>query len=252
MGNGAEPMMVETRARSVLKAASYRAFGTLITALIVFVCTGRIKLAIGAGAVEAAAKVVLFFFHERLWNRIRYGRREAAPAVVWFTGLPGSGKSTLARRTAAALRDAGHRVEYLDGDSVRRIFPSLGFARSERDMHIRRVGHLASVLEGNGVTVVASFVSPYAESRGFVRGLCRNFIEVHVSTPLEVCERRDPKGLYAKARRGEIGDMTGVGDPYEAPAAPEVAVDTSVLSEPEAVEAVLRAVAKRLDGRGGP
>jgi len=95
-------------------------------------------------------------------------------------------------------------VELLDGDEIRSVFPSTGFSHAERDAHIRRVGFLASRLERHGVTVVASLVSPYRESRQFVRSVCRRFVEVHVSTPLEECERRDPKGLYRKARAGEI------------------------------------------------
>ena len=97
-----------------------------------------------------------------------------------------------------------------------------GFTREERNEHVRRTGFLASRLEAHGVTVVASFVSPYRESRDFVRGLCRNFIEIYVATPLEECERRDVKGLYARARRGEISNFTGINDPYEAPEHPDI------------------------------
>ena len=122
--------------------------------------------------------------------------------MLWFTGLSGSGKSTIARRVAAELRRQGRRVEYLDGDLIREIFPATGFTRAERDAHIRRVGWLASRLEHHGVIVVASLVSPYGVPQ-FVRGLCRRFLEIWVSTPFEECERRDVKGLYARARRGE-------------------------------------------------
>ncbi len=117
-------------------------------------------------------------------------------------------------------------VEYLDGDAMREIFPTTGFTRAERDAHLRRVGYLASRLEEHGVIVVASFVSPYRESRDFVRGLCRNFVEIYVATPLEECERRDVKGLYARARRGEIRNFTGIDDPYEPPEHPELTLDT--------------------------
>lgn len=151
-------------------------------------------------------------------------------AVVWFTGLSGSGKSTLARWVAAELQGEALPVEMLDGDIIRDMFPDTGFTRSERDAHIKRVGYLASRLEFHGVTVLASFVSPYRESRDFVRNLCRNFIEVHVATPLDECERRDIKGLYAKARRGEIRNFTGIDDPYEPPVAPDLAIDTSRIS----------------------
>lgn len=168
-------------------------------------------------------------------------------AVVWFTGLSGSGKSTVAEWVAAELRRQGRPVEMLDGDAMRRVFPNTGFSKAERDAHIRRVGYLASRLEHHGVTVVASFVSPYRESRDFVRGLCRNFIEVHVSTPIEECERRDVKGLYAKARRGEIQEFTGVSDPYEPPVSAELVLDTSGMSVEDAGRQVLAAI----DARAG-
>jgi adenylyl-sulfate kinase len=154
--------------------------------------------------------------------------RPASPAaVLWLTGLSGAGKSTIAEWVVSRLRARGHRVEHLDGDTIRDLFPDVGFDRASRDAHIRRVGHLASRLEHHGIVVVASFISPYASSREFVRELCKNFVEVHVATPLPVCEARDPKGLYLRARRGEITDFTGIDAPYEQPPNPELHVDTS-------------------------
>lgn len=165
--------------------------------------------------------------------------------VLWFTGLSGSGKSTLAEWVAAELRRRGSAVEMLDGDSIRDVFPNTGFSKAERDAHIKRVGYLASRLEFHGVTVVASLVSPYRESRDFVRGLCRNFIEIYVSTPLDECERRDVKGLYARARRGEIRNFTGIDDPYEPPVAPDLVVDTSGVSLEDAGRQVLAVIRER-------
>jgi len=152
---------------------------------------------------------------------------DVRPVVVWFTGLSGSGKSTLARWLADELRTWGLPVEVLDGDDIRARFPGIGFTRAEREAHIKRVGHLASTLEQNGVCVVVSLISPYEESRQFVRRLCHNFVEVYVSTPLDVCERRDVKGLYAKTRAGAIAHFTGIDDPYEAPSSPDLLLDTS-------------------------
>jgi adenylylsulfate kinase len=149
------------------------------------------------------------------------------------------------------LRGRAWPVERLDGDSIRDIFPNTGFSKAERDAHIRRVGYLASKLEHNGVFVVASLVSPYRESRDFVRGLCRNFVEVHLATPLEECERRDVKGRYAKARRGEIRNFTGIDDPYEPPIAPELVIDTTSLSVEDVGERILARVCDRSEtGRG--
>ena len=165
-------------------------------------------------------------------------------AVVWFTGLSGSGKSTVAARVADELQRRGLKVERLDGDALREVFPT-GFTREERETHLRRVGWLASRLEHHGVVVVASFVSPYRESRDQVRRMCRNFIEVYVNTPLAECERRDVKGLYARARRGEIANFTGISDPYEPPLNAEIVVDTTGLPKDEVAGRVMAL----LDGR---
>jgi adenylylsulfate kinase len=161
------------------------------------------------------------------------------PAVIWLTGLSGAGKTTIAVPVVAALAARGAAVELLDGDAIRELFPATGFTRPERDAHIRRVGYLASRLEAHGVTVVASLVSPYRESREFVRSLCRRFVEVHVATAFAECERRDPKGLYRRARAGEIANFTGLDDPYESPEAPEIVIDTTVMTPDEAAARIL-------------
>lgn len=172
------------------------------------------------------------------------GSKSPSP-VLWFTGLSGSGKSTIATRVHEALVGRGIEVEYIDGDALREVFPSTGFTRAEREEHLRRTGYMASRLAAHGVTVVASFVSPYRESRDFVRKLCRDFVEIYVATPLDECERRDVKGLYARARRGEIRNFTGIDDPYEVPERPELTLDTRALSVEQCVSAVL----ERLGGQ---
>jgi adenylylsulfate kinase len=159
--------------------------------------------------------------------------------VVWFTGLSGSGKSTIAVGVHEELVRRGVDVEYIDGDALREVFPNTGYTRAEREEHLRRTGYMASRLAAHGVTVVASFVSPYRESRDFIRKLCPGFLEVYVATPLEECERRDVKGLYARARRGEIRNFTGIDDPYEVPEHPELTLDTGALSVEQCVAAVL-------------
>lgn len=159
--------------------------------------------------------------------------------VLWFTGLSGSGKSTIATKVHEELERQGRNVEYIDGDALREVFPNTGFSREEREEHLRRTGYMASRLAAHGVTVVASFVSPYRESRDFIRKLCREFVEIHVATPLDECERRDVKGLYARARRGEIRNFTGIDDPYEPPEHPELTLDTRALSVDECVAKVL-------------
>jgi adenylylsulfate kinase len=159
--------------------------------------------------------------------------------VLWFTGLSGSGKSTIATRVHAELERRGVEVEYIDGDALREVFPNTGFTRAEREEHLRRTGYMASRLAAHGVAVVASLVSPYRESRDFIRKLCRDFVEIYVATPLEECERRDVKGLYARARRGELRNFTGIDDPYEPPESPELTLDTRALSVEQCVAEVL-------------
>ena len=160
------------------------------------------------------------------------------PTVLWFTGLSGSGKSTISEKVYARLKDEGYEVEHLDGDAVREVFPSTGFSKEERDNHVKKVGFIASLLQKHGVFVVASFISPYQDARDFVRNQCEDFTEVFISTPLEVCEARDVKGLYEKARSGEIDNFTGISDPYEEPANPEIDIDTTDISPEEGVQQV--------------
>ena len=173
------------------------------------------------------------------------GTQVPAP-VLWFTGLSGSGKSTIATQVHTELVRRGTDVEYIDGDALREVFPNTGFTRAEREEHLRRTGYMASRLAAHGVTVVASFVSPYRESRDFIRRLCPGFMEIYVATPLEECERRDVKGLYARARRGEIRNFTGIDDPFEAPEHPELVLDTRTLTVEQSVSAVLERLGDRL------
>jgi adenylylsulfate kinase len=161
-----------------------------------------------------------------------------SPAVLWFTGLSGAGKSTVATAVERRLREMSVRTELLDGDAVRALSPT-GFTRQDREAHVARVGFIASRLEHHGVTVLCALISPYRSSRDGVRELCRRFIEIHISTPLGECERRDVKGLYARARRGEVRQFTGIDDPYEPPVNPELTIDTTEMTLDAAVARVL-------------
>ena len=148
--------------------------------------------------------------------------------VLWFTGLPCCGKTTLALAVEKELRSLGlEKTERLDGDVVREgLTGDLGFSKEDRDKNIERVTFVAKLLSRNGVAVMASFVSPYRKARDKARKDCTNFIEVFVDCPVEECEKRDVKGMYKKARQGEIKDFTGVDDPYEEPEKPEIVVRT--------------------------
>jgi adenylylsulfate kinase len=168
-------------------------------------------------------------------------------ATAWFTGLSGSGKSTVAAGVEAALVDRGVAGFVLDGDDVRfGLNGDLGFSPEDRAENIRRVGHVAHLMTQAGVIVLASFISPYARDRDAVRALHADvpFIEVFVDTPIEVCEARDVKGLYAKARAGEIPEFSGVSAPFEAPEHPDLRLDTSTLDLAACVDAVLDALAE--------
>lgn len=239
-------MYKETYARSVIKSISWRFWASLTTIALVLLFVGEIKAALSVGITEIVAKIILYFFHERTWDKIRFGKEEIQPLILWFTGLSGSGKSTLSEAVYKELMKKDIKTERLDGDTVRDIFPKTGFTKIERNEHIKRVGYLASRMEKNGIFVVASFVSPYKESREFVRDLCDNFIEIYISTPLEICEKRDTKGLYKKARNGEIENFTGVNDPYEEPQNPEITIDAGKLSIEKATKKVMKYINKKM------
>jgi adenylylsulfate kinase len=167
---------------------------------------------------------------------------ESKSAVIWLTGLPGSGKTTISNALCRRLQSLGNKVEPLDGDVIRNLFPRTGFTRQDRDEHVHRVAHLASLLEKHDVFCVVSLISPYADARKFARSICGRFVEVYLSTPLKECERRDPKGLYAKARKGVIKNFTGLDDPYEIPETPELVINTEETSLDQSVSQILDAL----------
>ncbi len=160
--------------------------------------------------------------------------------TLWFTGLSGAGKSTLAEALAPVLRERGVAVEILDGDEVRtNLSKGLGFSKEDRDTNILRIGYVAKLLARNGVAVITAAISPYADIRNQVRAQVDNFVEVHVDCSIDELTRRDVKGLYAKALRGEIANFTGVSDPYEAPESPEVRVNSETQTAAESLAAIL-------------
>lgn len=162
--------------------------------------------------------------------------------VVWFTGLSGSGKSTLANAVAHQLHERNHHTYVLDGDNVRHgLNKNLGFSPEDREENIRRVGEVAKLFVDAGTIVMTAFISPYRADRDQARELIEEnrFVEVFVECPLNICEERDPKGLYKKARSGEIKEFTGISAPYEEPNKPEVVVNTSELSVIESARQVV-------------
>jgi adenylylsulfate kinase len=160
--------------------------------------------------------------------------------TVWFTGLSGAGKTTIRMAVEEKLRAQGHKVEVLDGDIVREnLTKGLGFSKEDRDENIRRIGFVSHLLTRNGVIVLVSAISPYREIRDEVRDRIGNFVEVFVNAPLAVCEERDVKGLYKRARAGELKQFTGIDDPYEAPLSPEIECRTDLETLEESATKVL-------------
>ena len=161
-------------------------------------------------------------------------------AVIWFTGLSGSGKTTIAHIVEDKLLQGGIPVEILDGDVVREnLSKGLGFSKEDRDTNIRRIAFVAHLLQRNGVFVITAAISPYRSVREEARAMIKDFIEVFADAPLDVCEQRDVKGMYAKARAGEIKGFTGIDDPYEPPPGPEVTCKTDVETPEESAQKVI-------------
>jgi adenylylsulfate kinase len=182
-------------------------------------------------------------------QRQRSDLKRHEPLLVWFTGLSGSGKSTIANALEKALFIRGTHTYLLDGDNVRKgLNSNLSFSPEDRSENIRRIAEVANLMLDAGLVVLASFVSPYREDRENVKRIVgyENFVEVFVNTPIEECERRDVKGLYAKARAGEIDNFTGVNAPYEPPMAPDVEIDTMKVSVGDAVALIVEFIAKKM------
>jgi adenylylsulfate kinase len=190
------------------------------------------------------------------WHEGHVGRAERdgllkqRGATLWFTGLSGSGKSTIAFTLEHALVQLGHLAYVLDGDNIRHgLNKNLGFSAADREENIRRIGEVAKLFADAGLLVMTSFISPYRKDRDTVRALHEAaklpFIEVHVATPIATCESRDPKGLYKKARAGELKNFTGIDDPYEPPLKPEITLDATHTSPQEAAIQLLMDLRER-------
>jgi adenylyl-sulfate kinase len=183
-----------------------------------------------------------------VWHQHKVTRAERAlnknqkPCLLWFTGLSGSGKSTIANALDVALHERGYHTFLLDGDNVRHgLNKDLGFSDEDRVENIRRIGEVSKLFTDAGLIVLSAFISPFASDRRMVRNMlpAGEFIEVFMDTPMDVCEERDPKGLYQKAREGKIRHFTGIDSPYQAPERPELRLDTATMSVGDCVEQLI-------------
>ena len=178
----------------------------------------------------------------------RWAKNGHKGSVVWFTGLSASGKSTLAVMLEQRLFKLGRNVFVLDGDNVRHgLCSDLGFSAEDREENIRRIGELAALFAQSGLIVITAFISPYQRDRRQARiAAGENFHEIYLDASIDVCEGRDPKGLYAKARSGEIADFTGISAPYEAPENPELVINTGTMTTDESIDAVVEYVQRNI------
>jgi adenylylsulfate kinase len=195
------------------------------------------------------AKSSNVLWHSAVIKREHRVRQNAhGSAILWFTGLSGAGKSTLAHAVEERLHEVDCRTYVLDGDNVRHgLCGDLGFSAAERSENIRRIGEVSKLFIDAGVLVLTAFISPFRADRERVRGLVMpgDFLEIYCQCPVEVCETRDVKGLYRRARSGEVKEFTGISSPYEKPLAPELVVDTASLPLAECVDQVITLLRKR-------
>ena len=237
-------MYKETNKRSIAKGISWRVVATTTTILIVYFFFGRLDLAIAAGFIETILKIVLYWAHERVWMKIRWGKKKIEPFNLWFTGLPLSGKTTIADRVYEELQKMHIPIERLDSKDIRDVVPNIGYSREDRNRHMKRVGHLIKTLQNNSISTVASFVSPYRESRKAIREMVKNNVVVYLKADIETCKKRDYKGVYEKALKGELQNFSGINDVYEEPQHAEIVIDTDKLSIDEAVAIIVKYIKK--------
>jgi adenylylsulfate kinase len=238
-------MFKETNIRSIIKGISWRFIATTTTIIIVYFFFDRLDLAIAAGMIETILKIALYWGHERIWQNIRLGKQKIEPFNLWFTGLPLSGKTTIADKVYAELEKLQIPIERLDSKDIREVIPNVGFSRKDRNRHMYRIGHLIKTLQNNSISTVASFVSPYKESRKAIREMVNNNIVVYIKADIETCKKRDYKGVYEKALKGEFQNFTGVNDTYEEPQDAEIVIDTDKLSIEESTQKIVKFVKKR-------
>lgn len=237
-------MYRETNKRSIVKGISWRVVATTTTVIIVYIFFGRLDLAIAAGMIETVLKVGLYWAHERAWFKVSWGRKKIEPFNLWFTGISLSGKTTIGDLVYKELEKEDIPLERIDAKDLRDLIPNIGFTREDRNRHMNRVGHLIKTLQKNSISTVASFISPYRESRKAIRNMVKNNIVVYLKSDVETCQKRDYKGVYEKALSGEFQNFSGVNEVYEEPQHAEIVIDTRITSIEESVKIIVKHIKK--------
>jgi adenylylsulfate kinase len=273
--------MYSSKARHLAKTVTWRIAGTIGTILVAWLITGSPVWGLRIGSVELVGKMVLYYLHERIWYKIDFGLAERSSkkikhlaaksafivpqtffigrkyrelllnqkgAVIWFAGLSGAGKTTLANALEQHLFKLGFKTFILDGDNLRSgLCNDLGFSDDDRSENIRRAAEVAKLMVESGMIVLSAFVTPFEKDRQLLRDLFKtDLITVFVDCPLKVCEERDTKGLYRKAREGEVKNFTGISSPFEIPHEPDITVKTAQFSKQVLVADILDLVLPKI------
>lgn len=224
----------------ILKSILYRIYATLLTLIVSYIVTKNIGLSITISLIDNAFKVFSYILFEVFWNRVTLKPEE--PCVILLTGISGSGKTTIANALKEHLTARKNSVVILDGDEIRDVIKLKKFDKESIINHNANIGYMASLLEKQGNIVIISIIAPYKEGRQKIDELCNKFHEIHISTPIEVCRERDPKGLYKRFELGEITNLAGVDSPYEIPMRSMLRIDTSITPIKRSVERIINSL----------
>lgn len=275
--------MYSSKARHLAKTITWRIAGTISTVLVTWVVTGNPVWGLQIGSIELIGKMVLYYLHERVWYKTDFGLAERSSrkiknlatksafivpqifsvgrkyrqqllnqkgTVIWFTGLSGSGKTTLANGLEQELFKLGYKTFILDGDNLRGgLCSDLGFSEEDRSENIRRVSEVAKLMMDSGLIVLAAFVTPFEKDRELVSKLLGNedLVSVYVDCPLNICEQRDVKGLYKKARSGELKNFTGISSPFEVPNNADLSLKTGEFSKEVLVKQLINYIKPKIE-----
>lgn len=223
----------------VFKSVLYRIYATLLTLVVSYIVTRNIGLSLTISLIDNAFKVFTYIIFELFWKKVTPGPED--PCVILLTGISGSGKTTIANALKESLNKKGNSVVLLDGDEIRNMIKLDKFDKKSIINHNANIGYMASLFEKQGNIVIISVIAPYEEGRQKINEMCDRFFMFHISTPVEVCKERDPKGLYRKFDSGEIKNLAGVDSPYDIPHSTK-RIDTSKTSIEDAVKSIINSL----------